>query len=49
MGKERKEVHLTGGTMNGRKAVRVDETEGKSIAGMITARKASREKEPRKK
>jgi len=35
--------------MNGRKAVRVDETEGKSKTGMITARKVSREKEPRKK
>ena len=35
--------------MNGRKAVRVDEREGKSKTGMITARKVSREKEPRKK
>ena len=44
MGQERKEVHLTGGTVKGRKEVRVDVTEGKSITGKITARKLSREK-----
>ena len=43
MGQERKEVHLTGATIKGMKAVRVDVIEGKSTTGMITARKVSRE------
>ena len=49
MGQDRKERHLTKGTMKGRKAVRVDVTEGKSITGKITSRKVSKENEARKK
>ena len=43
MGQERRDVHVTGGTMKGRKEVRVDVTEGKLLTGKITARKVSRE------
>ena len=38
MGQERREVHVTGGPMKGRKEVRVDVSKGKSITGMMTGR-----------
>ena len=46
MGQERREIQLTVGTMKGMKEERVYVTEGKSITGMLTARKVSKEKEP---
>ena len=39
MGQERREVHVTGGKVNGRKEVRVNVPKGKSITGMMTGRK----------
>ena len=39
MGQERREVHVTGGKMNGRKELRVNVPKGKSITGMMTGRK----------
>ena len=39
MGQERREVHVTGGKMKGRKQVRVDVSKRKSITGMMTGRK----------
>ena len=39
MGQERREVHVTGGKVNGRKEVRVNVPKGKSITGMMTRRK----------
>ena len=44
MEQERREVHVTGGKMNGRKEVRVNVTKGKSITGMMTGRKEAGEK-----
>ena len=42
MGQERREVHVTGGKMKGRKEVRVDVSKGKS--GMMTGRKEAGKK-----
>ena len=44
MGQERREVHVTGGKMKGRKEVRVDMTKGNSITGMMTGRKMAEKK-----
>ena len=44
MGQERREVHVTGGKMNGRKEVRVNVPKGKSITGMMTGRKEAGKK-----
>ena len=38
MGQERREGHVTGGKMKGRKEERVDVSKGKSITGMVTGR-----------
>ena len=40
MGQERREDHVTGGKMNGRKEVRVDVSKGKSITGMTGRKEA---------
>ena len=45
MGQERREVHVTGGKMNGRKELRVNVPKGKSITGMVTGRKDAGKKE----
>ena len=47
MGQERREVHVTGGKMKGRKEVRVDVSKGKS--GMMTGRKEAGKKGTTKK
>ena len=48
MGQERREVHMTGGKMKGRKDVRVDVPKGKSITGMVTGRtEAGKKEQPR--
>ena len=39
MEQERREVHVTGGKVNGRKELRVNVPKGKSITGMMTGRK----------
>ena len=39
VGQERREVHVTGGKIKGRKEVRVDVSKGKSITGMMRGRK----------
>ena len=44
MGQERREVHVTGGKMHGRKEVRVNVPKGKSITGMMTGRKGAGQK-----
>ena len=44
MGQERREVHVTGGKMKGRKEVGVDVEKGKSITGMMTGRKEAGKK-----
>ena len=44
MGKKRREGHVTGGKMKGRKEVKVDVMKGKSITGMITGRKGAGKK-----
>ena len=44
MGQERREVHVTGGMMKGRKEVRVDVSKGKLITGMVTGRKEAGKK-----
>ena len=41
---ERREVHVTGGKMKGRKAVRVDVTKWTSITGMMTGRRGRKER-----
>ena len=46
MGQKRREIQLSVGTMKGMKEERVYVTEGKSITGMLTARRVSKEKEP---
>ena len=38
LGQERREVHVTGGKMKGRKEVKVDVSKGKSITRMVTGR-----------
>ena len=45
MGQERRDVHVTGGQMKGRKEVRVDVSKGKSITAMMTGRKETGEME----
>ena len=44
MGQERREDHVTGGRMKGRKEVRVNASKGKSITGMMTGRKEAGKK-----
>ncbi|KAK2182369.1 hypothetical protein NP493_355g00000 [Ridgeia piscesae] len=44
MGQERREVHVTGGKMKGRKEVRIDVSKGKSITRMMTGRKEAGKK-----
>ena len=45
MGQERREVHVTGGKMKGRKEVRVDLLKAKSITRILTGRKEAGKKE----
>ena len=49
IGQERREVHVTGGQMKGRKEVRVDVSKGKPITGMMTGRKEAERKGPTEK
>ena len=44
MRQERREVHVTGGKMKGRKEVIVDVSKGKLITGMITGRNGAGKK-----
>ena len=44
MGQERRDVHVTGGTMKGRNEVKVDVLKVKSTTGMVTGRKEAGKK-----
>ena len=44
MGQDRREVHVTGGKMKGRRKVKVDVSKGNSITGIVTGRKEAGKK-----